>query len=67
MIEITPRIRSAISLVLLAGAVALVGCAPTPVSTTTTTTEESVTTPPPPPMAMPMSTTTTTTEQVHRP
>jgi type IV pilus biogenesis protein CpaD/CtpE len=65
MIEIIPRLRSAVGLVLIAGAAALVGCAPTPVSTTTTTTEESVTTPPP--MVMPSSTTTTTTEQVHRP
>jgi hypothetical protein len=61
MIDITSHVRSAIGVALIAGAAALVGCAPTPVSTTTTTTEESVTVPPPP-----LSTTTTTTE-IHRP
>jgi hypothetical protein len=62
MIAISPRVRTAVGVILTACAVTLAGCGPSPVTHTTTTTEERTITPPPP-----TTSTTTTTQQYRSP
>ena len=61
MMGISPRLRMAVGMALMAGTVALAGCGPTPVTRTTTTTEQTTTAPVMP--APPPTTSTTTTTQ----
>lgn len=62
MITLSPRVRTAVGVMLTACTVALAGCGPSPVTRTTTTTEERTITPPPP-----VTSTTTTTQQYRSP